>query len=78
MNRKSPTFGPKKETIFIATGDTYPHRELFQSWAWHWDGKRGAWVEDNLSKRNDLCIMVIRDLPGVSVQEVEITREGYS
>jgi hypothetical protein len=52
---------------FIATGDTYPHRETFTSCAWHWDGKKKAWIEDNGSEEDDICILIIKDLPGVTV-----------
>lgn len=71
-------WAPKRETIYIARGDTYPHRETFTSWAWHWDPDRKAWIENNKSKRNDLCILAIRDLPGVTVEEVIIEGEGIS
>lgn len=52
---------------YVATGDTYSHREFFTSWAWHWDAKRRAWIEDNGSEEDEPCILVIKDLPGVSV-----------
>ena len=54
---------------FVATGDTYPHRETFTGWAWHWDVKRRAWIEDNGSNADDPCILAIKDLPGVHVAE---------
>ena len=52
---------------YIATGNTYPHRETFRNCAWHWDDVRIAWVEDNGSEPDELCIRVISDLPGVKV-----------
>jgi len=58
-----------RHITFIATGDTYPHREEFISWGWHWDARRGAWIEDNGSERDEPCIAAIRDLPGVVVRE---------
>ena len=52
---------------YVATGDTYPHRDTFESWAWHWDAGRRAWIEENNSDEDELCIVVIRRLPGVVV-----------
>lgn len=54
---------------YVATGNTYPHRDEFTSWAWHWDANRRAWIEDNGSEPDELCILVIKDLPGVTVVE---------
>ncbi len=61
-----PIMGYKPKR-FVATGDTYPHRELFTSWAWHWDADRRAWIEDNGSFIGDIGVQVIKDLPGVTV-----------
>lgn len=58
-----------KKRRYVATGNTYPHREIFTSWAWHWDPKRRAWIEDNGSYVSDLAVRVIKDLPGVVVTE---------
>ncbi len=57
---------------FVATGDTYPHRKTFTSWAWHWDQERKAWIEDNGSKEDERCILIIKDLPGVTVTVEEM------
>ncbi len=57
----------QKRKRFVATGDTYSHRELFTSWAWHWDADRRAWIEDNGSFISDIGVQVIMDLPGVEV-----------
>ena len=54
---------------YVATGDTYPHRELFTGWAWHWDAERRAWIEDNHREPDWPGLQVIRDLPGVTVIE---------
>lgn len=54
---------------YVATGNTYPHREKLASWAWHWVPERKAWIEDNGSESDDWCIRVIRDLPGVTVRD---------
>lgn len=54
---------------YIATGDTYPHRETFTSCAWHWDPDRRAWIEDNHSEPDELCIKAIRALAGVTVTQ---------
>ena len=54
---------------YVATGDTYPHREEFISWGWHWDAARGAWVEDNGSDPWELTIRWAKGLPGVTVTE---------
>ncbi len=52
---------------YVATGQTYQHRETFAECAWHWDAERRAWIEDNGSEEQELCIQVIKDLPGVRV-----------
>ncbi len=57
----------RKRKRFVATGNTYPHREEFASCAWHWDAERRAWIEDNGSDESDLVIQAIMDLPGVDV-----------
>ena len=62
----------RKRTRFVATGDTYPHRELFTSWAWHWDQGLRAWIEDNGSYISDIGVQVIKDLPGVIVKEEDM------
>lgn len=65
-----PTFDDtvgRKRVRFVATGNTYPHRELFTSWAWHWDVLRRAWIENNGSFIGDIGVQVIMDLPGVDV-----------
>lgn len=59
-------------TRFVATGDTYQHREFFISWAWHWDAERKAWIEDNGSFIMEECIQIFKDLPGVVVTEEEM------
>ena len=56
-------------TRYVATGDTYPHRETFTSWAWHWDPARKAWIEDNGSPADWPGILMARDLPGVTIAE---------
>ncbi|KKN57169.1 hypothetical protein LCGC14_0564970 [marine sediment metagenome] len=56
-----------ENAVYVATGNTYPHRELFQSWAWYWDASRKAWIEDNGSLPDEVCIGVFRDIPGVIV-----------
>ena len=58
-------FGRRKR--FVATGNTYPHRGMLTSWAWHWDSERRAWIEDNGSEENEPCIQAVRKLPGVTV-----------
>lgn len=62
-----------KRKRFVATGDTYPHRKTFISWAWHWDIDRRAWIEDNGSDPDEICIRVIADLPSVIVSMEEFT-----
>ncbi len=57
----------KNRKRFVATGDTYPHREVFTSCAWHWNPERKAWIEDNGSDESDIVIQAIMDLPGVKV-----------
>lgn len=56
-----------KQKRYVATGNTYPHRELFTNWAWHWNAERRSWIEDNGSSVSDPCIKVIMNLPGVDV-----------
>lgn len=71
---ESPTFDElmgSKNKRYVATGNTYPHRELFASWAWHWDTKRRAWIEDNGTTEDERGIVVIKDLPGVVVRVEE-------
>ncbi len=51
----------------VATGNTYPYRETFVSWAWHWDADRRAWIEDNGTDADEPGILAIKDLPGVKV-----------
>jgi len=60
-----------KRPRYVATGDTYQHREEFTSWGWHWDSKRRVWIEDNGSDPDEICILAIRNLPGVVVTEEE-------
>ena len=57
------------EMRYVASGNTYPHRETFISWVWHWNPERRSWIEDNGSRPDEPCIRVIRDLPGVTVVE---------
>ncbi len=57
---------------YVATGDTYPHRETFTSWAWHWNPERKAWIEDNGCEPDDFCIQAIKKLPGVHVRREEL------
>jgi hypothetical protein len=52
---------------YVATGDTYPHREKFTSWAWHWDSERRAWIEDNNSEPDWPGITMAYALPGVNI-----------
>lgn len=54
---------------YVATGDTYPYREEFTSWAWHWDSGRKAWVEDNHTEADNPAILFAKGLPGVTVTE---------
>ena len=54
---------------YVATGDTYPHRDELTSWGWHWNASRKAWVEESGSDPDDICIEAIRHLPGVVVTE---------
>jgi len=61
--------------IYIAKGDTYPHREAFTSWAWHWDCKRRAWIEDNGSEKDEPCIQFAMGLPSVVVT-IEAVDDG--
>lgn len=49
------------ELVYQATGSTYNHREMFISWAWHWDPKRVAWINDSCSAPNDPAIMYFLD-----------------
>jgi hypothetical protein len=63
---------------FVATGDTYPHRETLTSWAWHWDPDRKAWIEDNGSEEDELCIVAIKNLPGVTVTVEELEGPLFS
>jgi len=60
---------------YIARGDTYRHREELTAWAWHWDAKRHAWVEDNGSEPDEHCIQAIRHLPGVTVTEESVDED---
>ena len=57
---------------YIATGNTFPHRKTFQNWAWYWDSVRLAWIEDNGSKPDELCIKMAYKLPGVKIEVEEI------
>ena len=57
----------ERKQRYVATGHTYPYRETFTSWAWHWDARRRAWIEDNGSEPDELCIQAIKKLPGVTV-----------
>ena len=53
---------------FVATGDTYPYREKFTSWAWYWVPERKAWCYEVYGVMpDDLCVLVMMDLPSVSV-----------
>jgi hypothetical protein len=54
---------------FVASGDTYMHRNELTSWGWHYDPERRVWIEDNGSEPDDICILAIRDLPGIVVTE---------
>lgn len=49
------------ELVFQATGSTYNYREMFISWAWHWDSKKPAWINDNCLAPNDPAIMYFLD-----------------
>ncbi|KKN04356.1 hypothetical protein LCGC14_1098350 [marine sediment metagenome] len=51
----------------VATGNTYPYREAFTSWAWHWDTARQAWIEENGTAADEPGILAIKNLPGVKV-----------
>lgn len=60
---------PRAYVQYVATGHTYPHRELFVSWAWHWNPARKAWIENNHSPSDWPGILWAKDLPGVTVVE---------
>ena len=53
---------------FVATGNTYAHRETLTSWGWYWNAKRRTWINENETSADELCIAIIRDLPGVTVR----------
>ena len=71
MKPDAPTYEElmSRNVRYVATGDTYPHRELFVSWAWHWDPDRRVWIEDNHREPDYPGIQIFRDLPGVTVTE---------
>lgn len=52
---------------FIASGNTYAHREELRSWAWHWDQGRRVWLNENETSPDCLAIKAIAALPGVQV-----------
>lgn len=53
---------------FIATGNTYPYRDIFCSWAWFWDKDKRLWANENEVSEEDPCIQTIKDLSGVEVK----------
>lgn len=53
--------------VFLATGNTYPHRETLQSWGWFWDQHRKAWVCEGERDATDMRVRAIKALPGVEV-----------
>lgn len=58
--------------IYTATGNTFPFRKKFVGWGWHWDQRRKAWIEDNGSDPDELCIKAPSNFPGVVVCTVEV------
>lgn len=63
--------------IYVATGNTYQHRELLTSWAWHWDQSRKAWVEDNGSDDDEPCITEIQSLDGIVIEKIPIKTDSW-
>jgi len=58
---------------FIATGNTYPHRERFMSWGWYWVASRGAWETDpGAWEDDDGPIKWANSLPGVTVRKERV------
>ena len=51
-----------------ATGDTFPHREGFGSWAWYWDSENRRWLLD--AREDDPCLKWAQKLEGVEVRKV--------
>jgi hypothetical protein len=52
---------------FVATGNTYPHRETLASWAWHWNAGKKAWINENEVSADNPCIAAIADIPDITV-----------
>lgn len=61
-----------KKYRYVATGNTYPHREYLTSWGWYYDSNRRAWIEENGSDSDEPCIEMIRAIPGVTVTSEEM------
>lgn len=52
---------------FVAKGNTFPHRELFRSYAWHWNQERRLWINENEISVDDYCIQAFTNLPGIEI-----------
>ena len=57
---------------WVATGDTYPHRETFHSWGWYWEPDHVRWRADHIDGPGDPCLQAIRDIPGVRVERLNL------
>lgn len=54
--------------IYIAFGETFPHRFILSSFGWEWNETLNAWVKYNCKDEYSDCIQVVRSLPGVYVR----------
>ena len=49
----------------IALGNTFPYREKFQSWGWHWEHEIKGWVIEHVNSFDDLEVKPFKKLPGI-------------
>lgn len=56
--------------VWLASGNTFPHKEGFTSWGWHWDGY--YWRIE--AEANDPSLLWAERLPGVVVRNLSVMR----
>ncbi len=60
---------------FEAYGNTYSHREKLKEWAWFWKPEKKCWyIESGQAvEPDDINVLWVRDLPGVTVKALNET-----
>lgn len=58
----------KPPRVFIATGNTYKHREDLKSLGWLWDPEKKYWIIKTEDSLESFCIKAIAD-KGIIVKE---------